>query len=279
MNMTTPTLGICGLWLAGSTAALAQEVGFTWEGSLEIGVDSTIASDDSSAELTDTYLVLEAAFAAALTDRISAFGELKLEAVTDAEDDRTFEDLGLYLNQLGLRFAFGETFVSVGKISPVFAAAWDAAPGYYGATLTGDYELSEMIGVSVDTPVSAVGGTLSFSAFYADNTTHSESLGHKRGRNSVDNGGVGNTGKLNNFAIQYTQAFEDTEAWVGARRLSAGIGDVADETAIIAGLIHDFGNGFDMIGEVAHFNGAGGVDANKTYVTFGGAYGVDDWTF
>jgi hypothetical protein len=279
MKKTTLTLGLCSLWLAGGTAAFAQESRFTWEGSLEVGVDSTVDADDSSAELSDTYLTLEAAFEAALTDRISVFGELTLESVTDAEDDRAFEDLGLYLNQLGLRFAFGETFVSVGKISPVFAVAWDAAPGYYGTTLAEDYELSEMIGVSVDTPVSAAGGTLSFAAFYADDTALSDSLGHKRGRNSVDAGGVGNTGKLNNFAIQYTQTFGDTEAWVGARHLSAGTGDESDETGIVAGLTHDFGNGFDMIGEVAHFNGAGGADADATYVTFGGAYGVDDWTF
>ena len=279
MKKTTLTLGLCSLWLAGGTAAFAQDSRFTWEGSLEVGVDSTVDADDSSAELSDTYLTLEAAFEAALTDRISVFGELTLESVTDAEDDRAFEDLGLYLNQLGLRFAFGETFVSVGKISPVFAVAWDAAPGYYGTTLSEDYELSEMIGVSVDTPVSAAGGTLSFAAFYADDTALSDSLGHKRGRNSVDAGGVGNTGKLNNFAIQYTQTFGDTEAWVGARHLSAGTGDESDETGIVAGLTHDFGNGFDMIGEVAHFNGAGGADADATYVTFGGAYGVDDWTF
>ncbi|MEH6739669.1 MAG: hypothetical protein V7695_14110 [Sulfitobacter sp.] len=279
MKKTTLTLGLCSLWLAGGTAAFAQEARFTWEGSLEIGVDSTVDADDSSAELSDTYLTLEAAFEAALTDRISVFGELTLESVTDAEDDRAFEDLGLYLNELGLRFAFGETFVSVGKISPVFAVAWDAAPGFFGTTLAEDYELSEMIGVSVDTPVSASGGTLSFAAFYADDTALSDSIGHKRGQNSADDGGVGNTGELNNFSIQYTQAFGDTEAWIGARHLSAGTGDVSDETGIVAGLTHDFGNGFDMIGEVAHFNGAGGADADATYVTFGGAYGVEDWTF
>lgn len=279
MKKTTLTMGLCGLWLAGGTAAFAQETGFTWEGSLEVGVDSTVDSDDPDAQVSDTYLSFEAAFEVALTDRIGVFGGLTLESVTGAEDDRAFEDLGLYVNELGLRFSFGETVVSAGKISPVFAVAWDAAPGYYGTSLSGDYELSEMIGVGVDMPVSAAGGTLSFAAFYADDTALSDSLGHKRGQNSVDAGGVGNTGRLNNFAIQYIQAFGDTEAWIGARHLSAGTGDVSDETGIAAGLTHDFGNGFDMIGEVAHFNGAGGADEDATYVTLGGAYAVDDWTF
>jgi hypothetical protein len=279
MKKTILTAGLCSLTMAGGSAAFAQEAGFTWEGSLEIGVDSTVDADDPATELTDTYLTLEAAFEAALTNRVSAFGALTLESVTDPIDDRTFDDLGLYVNELGLRFAFGETMVSAGKISPVFALAWDAAPGFYGTSLVEDYELSEMIGVSVDTPLGNAGGTLSFAAFYADDTFLSDSIGTKRGRNSVANGGVGNTGKLNNVAIQYTQEFGTTTAWIGARHLSEGTGDTSDETGIVAGASHDFGNGFDMIAEVAHFNGAGGIDENATYATLGGAYGMDDWTF
>jgi hypothetical protein len=61
--------------------------------------------------------------------------------------------------------------------------------------------------------------------------------------------------------------------------LSAGVGDVSDETGVVGGLAHDFGNGFDGIVEVAHFNGAGGLDQNATYATLGGAYGTGDWTF
>ncbi len=167
----------------------------------------------------------------------------------------------------------------MGKISPVFAVAWDAAPGFYGTALAEDYELSEMIGVTVDTPLGGTGGTLSFAAFYADDTALSNSIGTKRGRNSVAAGGVGNTGKLNNVAIQYTQEFGETTAWIGARHLSAGVGDVSDETGIVAGATHDFGNGFDMIGEVAHFDGAAGTNSNATYATLGGAYALEDWTF
>ena len=279
MKKNALTASLYGLALAGGTALSAQEAGFTWEGSLEVGVDSTISADDPNAEITDTYLTLEAAFEAALSERIGVFGALTLESVTDAVDDRTFDDLGLYIGELGLRFSFDETVVSVGKISPVFAVAWDAAPGFYGTTLAEDYELSEMIGVTVDTPLGGTGGTLSFAAFYADDTALSNSIGTKRGRNSVAAGGVGNTGKLNNVAIQYTQEFGETTAWIGARHLSAGVGDVSDETGIVAGATHDFGNGFDMIGEVAHFDGAAGTNSNATYATLGGAYALEDWTF
>ena len=140
--------------------------------------------------------------------------------------------------------------------------AWDEAPGFYGTSLAEDYELSEQIGVTVDTPLGAAGGVLSFAVFYADDTALSNSIGNKRGRNSTAAGGVGNTGELNNVALQYAQEFGDTTAWVGARYLSAGEGDTADETGIVAGASHNFGDGYSMIGELAHFNNmlALGVD-------------------
>lgn len=275
----TLAAGLCGLSMAGGHATLAQEAGFTWGGSLEVGVDSTVSADDPASEVTDTYLSIDAAFEAAITDRIGAFGGLTLESVSDPVDTRAFDDMGLYISELGLRFGFGETVLSVGKISPVFAVAWDAAPGFYGTSLAEDYELSEMIGATVDTPLGTAGGILSVAIFYADDTSLSNSIGSKRGRNSVAAGGVGNTGKLNNAAVQYTQSFGDTTAWIGARHLSAGQGDVSDETGIVSGLTHEFGNGLDVIAEVAHFNGAGGTDDDATYATLGAAYGVSDWTF
>lgn len=277
MKKTHLLAGASALVLVGGPAAYAQEAAFTWEGSVEIGVDSTIDADDPAAEITDTYLSAEIAFEAAITDRLSAFGGLTLESVLDPTDNRAFEDLGLYVGELGLRYAFGETVVSAGKISPVFGVAWDAAPGFYGTSLAEDYELSEMIGFTLDTPLGA--GELSVALFYADDTGLSNSIGTKRGRTVVADGGVGNTGQLDNIALQYSQEFGDTTAWIGARHLSAGQGDVSDETGLIAGVSHDFGNGFDMIAELAHFNGAGGSDSDATYLTAGAAYAMDDWTF
>ncbi|WP_295508361.1 hypothetical protein [uncultured Sulfitobacter sp.] len=278
MKTTLVLATLCGVALA-STSAVAQDSGFEWEGSIEIGVDSTLSSDDPTAELTDAYILIEAAFEAALTDRIKAFGGLTFESVSDPVASRQFGDLGLYVSELGLRFDLGGAVVSAGKMSPIFGVAWDAATGFYGTSLAGDYELAEMIGLTVDTPVASTGGVLSFAVFYADDSFLSDSIGSKRGRNSVAAGGVGNTGKLNNFAIQYSQEFGETTAWIGARQLSAGVGDVSDETGVVGGLAHDFGNGFDGIVEVAHFNGAGGLNQNATYATLGGAYGTGDWTF
>lgn len=263
--------------IAAAQPALAQQAGITWEGEIEVGVDSTLSSDDAASEFTDTYVSAEVAFEAALTHNLTAFGTLSLESVIDAEDNRAFDDLGIYVGELGLRYSFGDTTVSAGKISPVFAVAWDEAPGFYGTALAEDYELSEMIGASFDTALG--GGTLSAAVFYVDDTALSDSIGTKRGRVSVADGGVGNTSEFNNVALQYTRDFGDTTAWIGARYLSAGDGDLSDETGLVAGLSHSFDNGVDMIAEVAHFDGAGGTEMDATYVTTGLAYALEDWTF
>lgn len=277
MNKKLIVAGASAVWLAAGQGASAQDAGFVWEGEVEIGIDSTIDADDPAAELTDTYVSAEVAFEAAITDRLSAFGGLTLESVLDPTGDRAFEDLGLYVGELGLRYAFGETTVSAGKISPVFAIAWDEAPGFYGTSLAEDYELSEMIGVSVDTALG--NGTLSAAVFYVDDTGLSNSIGTKRGRTTVADGGAANTGKLNNIALQYSQEFGETTAWIGARHLSAGQGDASDETGLVAGFSHSFANGIDVIGEVAHFNGFGGSTSDATYLTAGAAYEWDAWTF
>ena len=278
--MKTAKLAIgTGLVLFAATATHAQESCFTWEGSVEIGVDSTVSSDDLTAELTNSYIEAELAFEAAITRRITLFGGLTLESVTDPLASREFDDMGLYVSELGLRFDLAPGTLTVGKISPTFAFAWDETPGFYGTSLAEDYELSEVIGASLDYPVGETGGTLSFAVFYADDTSLSNSLGTKRGRNTTSAGGAGNTGKLNNVALQWTQELGETTYWVGARHLSAGAGDVSDETGAVVGLTHDFSNGFNMIAEVAYFDSFGGAGDNATYATFGGSYGVGDWSY
>lgn len=280
MNRLSAIGALGGLMLTSGQAALAQEEGpFTWEGSIEIGVDSVVDSTDSQAEVTDLYLEGELAFEAALGANVAFFGGLTMESMTGPVDDRAFEDIGIYVSELGLRFSFADTSVSAGKISPVFAHAWDAAPGFYGTTLAEDYELAEMVGVSVETPLGSGGGTLSFAGFYLDNTFLSDSIIEERGQNSTSLGGAGNTGELDNFAIQWDQEFGGTDVWVGARFLSRGMGDISDETGVVAGLNHDFDNGIGMLGEVAYFDGFAGTGADATYVTLGGTYEVGEWTF
>ena len=265
--------------LASTNPLIAQENLISWSGDLEIGFDGTISSGDPASEFTDNYASLETSFEAGLAQGVALFGTLTLESVIDPTDTRHFEDIGLYVSALGLEFEFAHSHLKLGKINPTFAIAWDAAPGFYGTSLAEDYELNEAIGVTLDTPLQGTDGTLSMAVFYADDTGLSDSFGVRRGRNITAHGGAGNTGKLNNVALQYLHIHEDSTYWIGGRFLTASKVDVSDELGAVVGMAHSFDNGFDIIFEIAHFDGFAGGATNATYTTVGSSYAHGPWEY
>ena len=267
------------LTLASTYPVYGQVNPVSWSGELEVGFDGTVSSGDPASEFTDNYASLVTSFEAGLTHGVTLFGTLALESVIDPTDTRHFEDIGLYVSALGVEFEYGHSHFLVGKINPTFALAWDAAPGFYGTSLAEDYELNEAIGVSVDTPMQGTDGILSMAVFYADDTGLSDSFGVRRGRNITAHCGAGNTGKLNNVALQYLHIHEDTTYWIGGRFLTASQVDVSDELGAVVGMAHDFDNGFDVILEIAHFDGFAGGPTNATYTTVGSSYAHGPWAY
>ncbi len=256
-------------------AAMAQETGrFTWDGEVEIGYESTFDSTLPTNEGDSAYASGEFNGAFALTDSLSVFGGLTFEEVENAGGNTGY---GFYFHELGLQFETGAATFQIGKVHPEFGTAWDSAAGFYGSALAEDYELSEQIGALASVDLGAV-GTLSMGVFYADDTGLSDSIGFNRGRNSSSLGGAGNTGELNNAALQWSGEWDDTFGYVGLRYLSAGVGDVDDETGIVAGLGHSLGNGLDLFGEVAAFDGYGGTADDATYATLNAAYAIGQLT-
>lgn len=251
---------------------------------VETGVSSIFSGPTAADEITDVYgeATLNAEWR--LGAGISAFTEITVESVLDPTDDRFFEDIGAYVATLGLAYSHESFTFGGGKIHPAFGVAWDAAPGFFGTDLAEDYELSEAIGFFVDVPFAAAGGehTASLAIFYTDTSALSDSWGTKRGRTSLADGGAGNTEELNNFAFQLDGAFGDTAYNLGFRKLSAGQGDVSDETGGSLALVHDFdvnGNLLSVLGEVAYFDGFGGTTDDVTYATLSGAYTVENLTY
>lgn len=264
--------------LASGSCAFAQEFGrLTLETEIELGIESVLKSDVVGDELTNVYGAVNVGLNYALTDRVTFFSALTLESVTDPTADRAFKDIGLYVGEIGLAFQLGNVDVAVGKISPAFGIAWDATPGFYGSAIAEDYELSEMIGATVETKLG--GGTLSFALFYADNTGLSRSWGTDRGRNTTAAGGAGNTGKLNNAALQWSKVIGDTTVNLGARHLSAGLGDVKNENGLSIGVTHALNENFEIIGELASFNGYRGTADNANYATLGASFGSGAITY
>ncbi|KIC09781.1 hypothetical protein RA19_13470 [Leisingera sp. ANG-M1] len=259
-----------------ANAALAQ--GFSWEGEIEIANESVVSSDDATAEIRDTFAVITASGAYSFGNGVELFTTVTAESLTDAADDRNFDDMGVYIEELGVSFGIGEyTTVSVGKLHPVFGTAWDDAAGYFGSTIAEDYELIEQIGILADVELQGA-GTLSFGVFYADDSGLSRSIGYDRGRTTTADGGAGNTGELDNFAIQWSQEAGETSYHIGARHLSAGAGDVDDEQGFVAGVAHSFDAGFDVYAEVASFSNAGGSADDALYATLTGAYTIGSVT-
>jgi hypothetical protein len=259
-----------------ANAALAQ--GFSWEGEIEIGNEQVVSSDAAANEIRNTYAIIELGGSYAFDTGTEIFTNIIAESLTGATSDRTFDDMGAYIDELGVRFGFGPATVSIGKAAPTFGSAWDDAAGFFGGTLAEDYELGESISILADVELGT--GVLSFGAFYTDDTGLSRSVGFDRGRNTTAAGGAGNTGKLDNFAIQWRQDLgENTFYQVGARHLSQGVGDVDDEQGFVAALGHSFDNGLALFGEVSSFSNFGGGANDATFATLNAAYGVGSTTF
>lgn len=264
--------------LAAGSASADDTKRLNWAGTLEFGVDAVVSSDTPGAALSDTYMTLDLSAEFAISDRVAIFAAITAESVTGAVDDRVFEDIGVYVAELGLRFDLDVALISAGKISPAFGIAWDAAPGFYGTALAEDYELSEAIGISAETAQGAA-GSLSLAVFYADETRLSDSFGTRRGRNATANGGAGNTGTLNNVALHWRHAIGETKISASARLLKAGQGDPSDERGLALGVVHGLSNGIELVGEIARFTGFGGTSDDATYATLGASQAIGNWTW
>ncbi len=274
---TSAALAFSAPVLLCANAAFAEQ-GFAWEGEIEIGNEQVVSSDNAANEIRNTYAIITATGTYTFGNGVEIFATLTGESVTDPTVDRTFKDMGLYVEELGFSFGIGEsTTVTVGKLAPAFGSAWDDTAGFFGGTLAEDYELTEQLGILADVELNGA-GTLLFGVFFADDTALSRSWGEDRGRNRSNTGGAGNTGKLDSFAIQWAHEVDNTRFHIGARHLSASIGDVDDEQGFVAGLGHSFGSGLDLFGEVATFSNFGGTADDATFVTLNAAYAIGDWT-
>ena len=171
----------------------AQENGFTWEGEVEFEVETTVDSDNPANELTDVYANFELGAELEISSRVSAFAVIIGESVFDCTDDRTFEDIGFYLQEFGVSIGlFDQANLTLGKFNPSFGHASDDTAGFFADTLAGDYELTEQLGGALSYTANN-GGVLNLALFFADNTALSRSFGTNRGRTRTSDGGVGNT--------------------------------------------------------------------------------------
>lgn len=271
-----------------SFPALAEEntsyPSLTGELSFEIEDDWTTSSDDPDAEINDLYPTVTLSTTAVFTPEISIKMEATLEPVEDAENDREFEDLGGSLNILTVNYETDAFSVFVGKFTPNFGIAWDAAPGLYGSDISGDYEYAEMIGLGGSINFNAAGAhTVSASSFFADTTFLSDSVGESRGPLEKSDGGLANTEDLSSFAIALDGGFSDLEGFryhVGFSALSEGSDGEDHQFGYAAGVEYNFNINEDLTATplfeyvyLDNYEGIEGDNAHFATAAFGLEYG------
>jgi hypothetical protein len=295
------TVALVGAALAGGTlhadSAAAEESFPRLEGELSVEVqgDHVYKSDDAAAELTDIYTTTEPYLRARLTRELSLETGLVLEPIRDPAggNDRFFGDHGLYVEQLFLNYETDAFALYAGKYNPSFGAAWDIAPGIYGADFAEDYELTERVGLggAVTFGGAGIGGDgfgahrLAVNGFFADTSVLSESVLNNRGRTHESDGGVSNTEDLSSFSVTLDGGdFEGLEGigyTLGVERQEGGQGDPRDELGVVAGVNASLPLSEQLVlepmVEVAYIDNAEGAQQDRSYLTAGAALLQGPW--
>ncbi|RVU33652.1 hypothetical protein EOI86_21075 [Hwanghaeella grinnelliae] len=274
--------GLGGL-VATSGIAQAEEQSYpSFSGSIEFEIqnDYGFDSDDPNEERNELGGSVSPDLYFHATEHVYLNAGLVFESVRDpdpAGDDRYFDDHGLYVEVLTLNAEFDGLHVYGGKFGPNFSIAYDAASGIYGTEISeDDIQLSEFVGAGAaytfaETPVGSV--TTSASVFTQDTSYLADATITHRDRTREADGGPGNTGNLQSYAIavdgEGLPVPGDLRYHLGYAHLASDDTDdeqrfaIAAEWGFAAG-----GMNFTPLLEYVHFEDAGGVTgADRDYVT------------
>lgn len=255
---------------SGGAAELRAETELTLEATFPLGAEDEDRGFDEIEAKAETALSLT------LPSDFGVLALLVLEPVTDAEADRYFRDVGLFVEELYAFGPVGTGDVRIGKLNLSFGLANDEAPGLFGDEIAGEYELTERLGIDVEVPLSDAPGapSLSAAAFMADRTPLSGSVMTKRERLHRRDGGVSNTGFLESALIGLSGRTDETSYNAGLRYQTRGKGDAAGEFGGVMGITHDFELAvleLAAIGEAAYFPRFDGARNAAGFLTLGAA--------
>ena len=259
--------------------------------------DADLGRDRGSTRyISDLFTTTELGVALEVSPAWSIQTGLVLEPVRSPIRDRTFDDLGFYGEQLYLRYAASGFSLFAGKYNPLFGIAWNAAPGVYGTDFAEDYEVTEQIGLGATYAFAteAMGAySLEGSAFTADTSVLSKSVFTKPRRTDTNverasslsraNGGVANTGRLNNAALSAAvddvPSLEGLAAQVSFLLRQAGRTESSDERGTAFGLTYEAeletGVKIALLSEYAVLDDFSGANQTARYFTYGGEINWD----
>lgn len=270
---------------ADGTPSVSGEIAF------ELQNDWNYKSDDRSNLNNNLSPTIEPSATFQISPRWSVFAHAVMEPVGDAAkfENRAFEDIGLYMEDLYLGFSADRFGAKAGKLNPGFGVAWDRAAGLYGTDLAEDYEISERIGFVGDWKV-GMGRygthTVSGATFFADTTFLSESALRGRGDTREADGGVSNTESFKSFVValngEEIPMLGNLGYHLSYMRQAQGAGNTADEHSVAAAVFTSFALGggvtFDPLMEIVHQSNQGGTaGSDRSYLTLSGQVGWTGW--
>lgn len=258
--------------------------------SLEFQNDYVTRSDNKDDEINDLTMSNDLFLAVRATPALSLQTSLVAEDVKDPRpgQNRYFEDVGVYVETLGLVYQSGALTLFAGKFNPTFGVAWDLAPGIYGADLADDYELTERIGFggAATLDAGALGRhTLTGQTFYLDTSVLSQSWGTQRGRTREGDGGVSNTKSLESFSVtldgEVPRTLDGLRYQLGVERQRQGRTESHDEWGLAAAVYGAFELAEDVdiepVLEWVWIRNLEGEPNTVTYATAGAALYIGPW--
>ena len=261
------------------------------EVAFELQNDWTYKSEDRSNQNNDLYATIEPSATFRLAPGWSVFGHAVLEPVGSPSqfENRTFEDIGLYVEELFVEYEADRFGARLGKLNAGFGIAWDMAPGVYGTDLSEDYEISERIGLVGDWNVySGEYGdhTVSGATFFADTTIFSESFFRGKGDTREEDGGLSNTESFKSFVIAVNGSKIPGMGKFGYHaafmRQAAGVGNASDEKSLALAGYSSFDLGGDLTFEplaeiVRQIDQGGNAGSDRSYITLAGQFLWKGW--
>lgn len=267
--------------LSATTPAAAQDAGgldFSHEGVIELSADRVDGAVDTLS------LTAEYAVALGLGEGWSVQSSFVFEPVEDAVSDSAFHGEDGYVDSLTLQFAADAYTFRAGKLAPASGIAASMAPGLYGAEVGEAYELTEKLGVGFDMDLgqlAGLGGThiLAVTAFTNDRSVLSGSLGGKRERARIADGGPGNTQGLQSFAASLDGESDEGIGYsVSYRQLRQEVGPAEEMTT--AGLFGtvSYTIPISWMAEIGSADNADGVEGGKrNFYTAGATVDFEGW--
>jgi hypothetical protein len=256
------------------------------DASAEVEYYSKFAVTNPEAERDNWMSLMDVEQAFEITSKLAVRSDVRVVLESDGEDKRFYSEFpyeGIYLRSLLLEYDSDHFSAFAGRYEPA-AGIRGHAPIFFGNYST-DLKLDRRMafGASAKLDNKTIGRhILSGHLFYRDTSRLSGEIWTAQGRNQMIDGGVGNTGRPDNYLVTLNGGTLDTGIGIHytlGRGVQQGSGSSLDERAYVGALLGtvplgDHGD-LKLSVDLLSLRNAGGRAASSDGVGFGAAYA--DW--